>query len=360
MSQYYAVILEFSSQAVRLGFAHEPRELVCVCPDNPEWRKYAAPQRLPAPPAFLGLTSPCVDPKLRAELTASFANDASYLRLLRSHQNDSTQWHDWAADGYTGLARMVRRLLSTVLLISPSKSKLFVVDQGMLAAAKRAFCEAVLAQQSACVVFFSYSLCVAVASGVRDALVVHFGWERCKVAVVVDLRVVQTRQYVEFSHETVHYTYSMSSFDAEGGCENATGSSCGATEGTYHAVERRLQHDLSGDFDLATIALQKLPSVLADTIRRSSIDNRPLLARNIIMTGPLSQFGRLQEVVLQETSKQLYPMCVKGMETIGAWAGASLYCSTVLFKEEYDNWKHTQIGAGQLDARGDELECLHG
>lgn len=334
-NEYYAVILEFNSQIIKLGFAHEPKEHVCITPESPTWSRYIRQECFNPAPAFFGLSSHCFDDATKESFLSNASNDPRIKDMLQQYQQDQRRlrWYDWEIDNFRSLAQTVRFLISTGLMITPTKSKLFVVDPGLSMVAKRQFCDAVFDYQaSASVSFLPHAVCLALASGVRDAMIVNVSWDICKVSCLVDLRVVSSKEFVDFSHETIHYKVAMAK-----------------KSGVYKDIELQLKASAELDISLENHVLDKLPLELAKMIKKDTIDNRLPLASNIIMTGFLDSGKRLQEAILKLTSSCLKTMTAQGVENIGAWSGASIYCSTILFNEDYDDWKHIQISCGQLD-----------
>lgn len=347
-NEYYALILEFNARVVKLGFAREAIEHVQLTPSHPTWQKYAFQQQSQVEPSFLGLSSHCLDNELKIELLGNSRSDSALERMLEQYQKDYdlVQWFDWSTNGFVELSRLVRHLISTSLLVSPLFTKLFVVDNGLLALSKRMFCETMTKMLTcAAVVFLSYSLCTSIASGVSDALVIDFGWETCKIYTVIDYRVVRREEFVEFSHESIHYRI-MKNRGAD----------------SFSEVEMVIQDAVCESEDVfAELGLEQLPEVIANLIQKTAIDNRPLLSQNIIITGFFAQYSRFQMECFQETTKALQTLSANGLENLGAWCGASIYCSTILFTENYDDWKHMQIGSGKLTVESArELERYHG
>lgn len=335
-NEYYAVILEFNSQIVKLGFAHEAKEHVRITPESPTWSKYIRQKCFSQAPAFLGLSSHCIDESTRNSLLLNASNDPKLKDMIQQYQQDQKRlrWYNWEEDHFESLAQTIRYLISTSLMITPTKSKLFLVDSGLSVAAKRQFCEAIFKHQaSTSVSFLPHAVCLAIASGVRDAMVVDVNWNLCKVSCLIDLRIVSFKEFVDFSHESVHYAVAMTE-----------------KSNVYKDIELLLK-SLSelGNLNLADFALEKLPLELANMIKKIAVDSRLPLASNIIMTGFLGSGKRLQEAILKLTSSFLQTMTAQGVETLSAWAGASIYCSTILLNKDYDDWKHMQISQGQLE-----------
>lgn len=343
--EYFAVILEFNCQEVKLGFAHEPKEHVCIVPGHPLWDRYIMLENRDHVPSYLEFFSPCVDLELRKLLQSNAENDPKLSKMLLQYSSDgkNLEWYDWEADRFMALARLIRHLISSSLLISPSSSKLFLVDTGLSAVSKRNFCDAVFEQQaSASVSFLSHSLCSSMASGVRDALVVDLGWKSCKMSSVVDLRIVDCSESIEVSREASHYKYVLNS-EFKG----------------FGAVEKQLW-GASDPNALHSFSLQLLPQMIAHIIKKSSLETRRRLAEHIIFTGKLSNCHLLLELILSEVSQHLHTIRASALENLGSWAGASVYCSTVLLKEEYEDWKNMQISYGQSDQEvASELERWH-
>lgn len=335
-NEYYAVILEFNSQIIKLGFAHEAKEHVCITPESPIWSKYIRQECFSSAPAFLGLSSPCLNDTTKETLLLNANNDPILKVMLHQYKQDQRRlkWYNWEQDGFKSLAQTIRYLVSTSLMITPTKSKLFVVDSGMSMTAKRNFCDAIFSHlASASVSFLPHAICLAIASGVRDAIVIDINWDICKMSCLVDLRIVSSKEYVDFSHESVHYMAAIPK-----------------KSGVFRDIDFQLKTSAElVDATLEDLALEKLPFEIAHMIKKIPVDNRLPLASTIIMTGFLESEERLQEAILKLASLSLETMTAQGIESLGAWSGASIYCSTILFNENYDDWKHIQISHGQLD-----------
>lgn len=347
-NEYYAVILEFNFLSVKLGFARELREHVRIDSKHLLWSKFITKTPLNCHPSYLELSSHCLDKSLRDELCSKLETNPLYLRMLTSYvrDRDNLEWYDWSTDGYLALSRLVRHLLSTSLLVSPSKCKLFVVDSGMSATSKDQLCAALFKYQTCVsIAFLSLSLSVVMSSGLRNALVVDFGWDCCRISAIIDLQIIKCEHIVAFSHETIHFKFLLAHE-----IEN------------FNEVEERIRADARDDTcSLNALSLQELPSRLAEIIKKTSIDNRPLLAQNVIFTGRLLNYGPVAQLILRETHHKLKSMTIQAVANLGAWSGASLYCSTILLKENYNNWRHIQISRGQLDANSKkELEQYYG
>lgn len=342
--EYYAVIVEFSAQKVALGFAGEPQFHVCVTPTSPLWKKFVYSDNEIRYPTFLGLGS-----------HALLAEDKDKLRLCLSEDEKSTvsqynkdygtHWLCWKNDKFRALSRLVKHLILALLLISNASAKLFIIDGGMAAVEKALLCESLFAQNAAvAVTFLPRSPCLAISGGVENGTLVHFGWNECCVVCVCDLRCVSSRSLLEYSGESIHYLMVKSMRMNQDGDF--------ALVSTEMSIENETLQSL--------FSKDGLPARIAAEILALDIDSRPLVALNILFSGELALVLGLTEKIIEQVNHQLGTLQAQQTPCLGAWAGASLYCSVGLLRENPSKWKHKEITREKLSGTGwKELQYLN-
>ncbi|GEQ66435.1 hypothetical protein JCM33374_g98 [Metschnikowia sp. JCM 33374] len=334
-NEYYAVILEFSSREIKLGFVGDSSEHTRVTPESPLWKKFVpASKSTSTSPAFLQVDSHAIPVDLKDELLQSFNCLSPYQDVLSAYEADrnALKWYDWELDEYVTLSIIVRVLLSTRLLISPLKTKIFVIDSEFSAANKATLCKTFLGMKTAVTItYLPFSPCCCIGAGVENALVVSLDWSSCKVVPVLDLRSLPAREYVQFSGESIHYSPAIR--------HNSK---------TFEEIESDI---LSNDtiMEKAFFIENCLPAAIAGFVKSLDLDSRTCVAENIIFTGVRSHIPGIKGRLLTEIANFLQGYDVSGKVCLGAWAGASLYCSTTLLKIKGSEWKHMEVSKVNLE-----------
>lgn len=328
-NEYYAVILEFNSREIKLGFVGEASEHVKVNSESPLWRKLVPRTSSTASlPAFLEVDSHAISTEIQNEILQNLEDSEVYKELCQAYQRDKKdlKWFDWDLDNYLTLATLVKALLSTKLLIQPLKTKLFVLDSPFPAAKKSLLCKTFLNTKAVvAITFLPFSPCCCIASGVENALVVSMDWNSCKLIPVLDLRSLPPREFVQFSGESMHYSPSIL-HDSK----------------TFQDIELEIQK-CNSVVEEILFSENCLPVKIADFVKTLQIDSRACVVGNIIFTGLRSQIPGVKGRLLTEIASNLPGLNVSGKVCLGSWTGASLYCSTTLLKMKSTEWKHMEI-----------------
>lgn len=330
-NEYYAVTLEFSPRSIRLGFAGEATPHTEISWNTPVWNKFQTnkiPQK--ALPGYLETASHALSPEQQAQLTENVCELHEKVALTYRQDMTNNRFVFWQDDGYLALSRTLKHLLVAKLLISPGRTKLFVVDGGFSAVEKFQFCQALLTPTGiASVCFVPRSPCSAISANVENAVVVDFGWKDCSVVVVGDLRCILVDRFSRFSEEAVRYRLEEDL--------NSVGDLVVGRSGQKSVLENVL------------FGCDSLPQAIAQVIRKQAIDLRPVIAKNLVMTGELAHICGLKGRLIQEVQCLLPDVAVLGKETLGPMAGTSLYCSTTLLRHDRNKWKHLEVTREKLN-----------
>lgn len=342
-TEYYAVVLHFTPRLVQLGFVGEPRPHVELGPHSSMWNKFipVSPDGIPRQyPGYLGTQSHALDFGARTKLVAAIENQPALVKVVDQYNADFARntWTNWHTNEFRDLARLVKHCVSSSLLISAARCKLFVVDSGFLAVEKFQLGSALLGH-GACAAFSFLPLdpLCAIAACLDDAIVVNFAWLQCTVAVLADLRTLVTEHYTQYSEESVHY-----------------GSVANIGSGEFEEVEQRLlgafaDTDDTDDSHLLHSELKTLAASIAKLILTLELDTRAKVAPNIVFVGRLPDIPGFKTALLKHLKSQVPHLPISGKQCLGAWAGASLYCSTTLLRQENKKWKHREISKDRLD-----------
>lgn len=267
-----------------------------------------------------------------------------YKEMLKLHERDvaANCWFDWAEDEYVSLSQVVRTLLPNKLLVSTEASKLFVVARDLSAKQKYLLCRSIFQKGAAVsVTFLPHALCCAVSGGMEDAIVISLNWDCCSVVMVSDLRVLSSCEFTEYSGESIHYKRAMERSSRK-------------PEEAFDQVEASIISELDCGELFGT---NGLAGEIVKMLRLLPIDTRQLVAQNVAITGDcvLAELPRVKAKLVAEL-RELSGLAVSAKECLGPWGGASLYCSTTLFKEALAKWKHMEITRGKIN--GDTAKDL--
>lgn len=336
MSEYYAVVLQFSATEIKLGFAGESVPHVTLSPLSPTWKKFQPPttgqtQKLPR---YLGVGSRALEPEEKAKLIESIQSDPSTKNIVGQYTADLNygRWTHWHTNEYLHLARLLKYCVVQFLLVLPANCKFFIIDPNFPALQKYQLCSSLLKLKvCAALVFLPQAQLSAISAGLEDSVVVDFAWDECTVTVLGELRVLASATFHQYSEETVHYKVVE-------------------TKGTLNFEEVQKLNTKSGIEDLKLLSLLKgLPGKIADLILKLDIDAKAKVCENIVFTGALLESPGVKKAIIGEIQKLLPHLHISAKRTLGSWAGASLYCSTTLLRQDSRKWKHMEVSRDKLE-----------
>ncbi|QBM86653.1 hypothetical protein METSCH_A12990 [Metschnikowia aff. pulcherrima] len=334
-NEYYAVILEIDEREVKLGFAGESTAHVRVTSKTRLWKDLVPhSESRRSLPAFLQVDSHAISQSFKNDMLDELFSPGAYRDMLQAFERDRAEvkWFKWGSDNYRTLSAIVNLSLSSKLLVSPLKTKLFIIDKAYSALEKALVCKTFLRTNTAAsITFLPYSPCCCISSGVENALVVALEWSSCKLVPVLDLRSLPAKELVQFTGESVHYSPTLSHKTKN-----------------FEEVELEIYAD-KGIIESALFLNGELPAKIAAVVKGLEIDSRACVAENIIFTGSLSQISGVKGRILTEVASHLPGYNVAGKVCLGAWAGASLYCSTTLLKQKSSEWKHLEISRAGVE-----------
>lgn len=345
-NEYFAVILDFTSRTLRLGFAGEPSEHVLVDPRSTLWHKFLPTTNTTKSiaPHFLGLSSHAMEENQRNAIVDRMSQDKNYGDMLKLYHRDrdANCWFDWASDEYKSLAKLLKYLLPTKLLISPDATKFFVLDRGMSALNKQQLCRSFFSSRAAVsVTFLAHAPCCAISAGVFDAILISLCWDKCYVVMMSELRILHSESFPQYSGEAMHYGKFLSNEPK--------------TNATFDETEASIISEL----DCANLlGADGLHVELRRILQHLPIDVRKALVTNVIFCGDCvaTDIPRIKARLMLNLDEALGPLKASAKESLGPWCGASLYCSTTLLKQDALEWKHMEITRGTLESK--ELQKL--
>lgn len=325
-NEYYAIILELSPRKINVGFAGEASPLVSIRPDTPLWEKFQPPYEKDVYPRFFDLSSHSLTKEQKEELSSVLKNDKADSLILEKYQHDSQNgsFTFWELDGFRALGRLMKYVVVRNLMVSPCHVKIMVLDSGASALEKFQLCSVLLGPSGcACSVYFiPRASCISMAASVEDSVVVDFQWLECRISALSELRVVKEKCVETYSEETACYKMLRTVSDAEEAREKVN-------EGHF-------------------LSFKGLPEVLELLVEELAVDVRPKMVQNLVFTGDIALSVELQRSLVKEVQLLLPRLTVSGKYCLGAWAGASIYCSTSLLKHDMNDLRNREVTREKL------------
>lgn len=319
-NEYYAVILEISARKINIGFAGEAAPSISIRPDLPIWNRYQPPYK-ETYPRYFQLQSHSITQEQKEEILLSIKDDNESLNSLNAYQEAHRrgEFAFWEQDGYESLSRLLKHVVTKQLMVTPRYVKIMILDDDSSALDKFQLCSALLGPLGCAtsVFFIPRAPCISMAASVEDSLVVDFGWLECRVSALSELRVVKHTVTETYSEETIRFK----------GAESDDGSESAASKG------------------FAKFA--GLPKLLAKLIGDLAVDVRPQVLQNLVFCGDIASID-LQRHLVKETQKEFPKLTVSGKYCLGAWAGASIYCSTSFLKHDMNALRHKEVTMEKL------------
>lgn len=183
---------------------------------------------------------------------------------------------------------LIQKLIYKALFQKQYSSKrVFVVDHDFSEKLKLAIYEIFTELRAKSVIFLPWSVLAVLGANVRNGLVLKYTFESLKIQTVVDLRVIDCREYVSIN--------SMTKGDStqQGNTEN------------LKAMEKSEK-------------LDKVQEIIGNIIRRSPIDIRKVLRENVIVIGDESNKHHKIDLTMEKHRFETRP-------SDGCWIACSLY-----------------------------------
>lgn len=328
-NEFYIILVEFDTRSVKLGFAGERLPQSIINANSPLWNASVfSTEKVGDTPTHLNMGSHALEPDQRKQVEESLKDEKKYLAALRSHERDTpAQWFNWLSDHYRSLTRVIKTALSSQLLVTPRKCKLFIIDTDMSAAEKFLLCKQVLGFGcAASVLFLPHAPCSCLSAGTPDALIIRITWKNCAIVAVEDLRVVSVKTYQEFGIESLHYGVVSADTD------------------TFDEIQERVERHMQEPEYISSLA-----SLVRRSIGLLSSDTQLKIREKILIEMSFPTSSSIQIPLLQSINWDMGNVKFKGVLALGSWAGASIYVSTTLLKRPSKLWKLMEVDRLKLD-----------
>lgn len=333
--QYYPIILQLGSRFIRAGFAGDAVPIV---------RRRTN---------LYDLEGVHISP-----LGTSHAHFEDFGDEPNESKNDGSQvlWnYDLVGASLDKIEQVLERIIYDIyltdLLIDPKNCKVLVIEPPFFPVPLKNLISKVLLfhMHAQSVRFFPEPVMTTISSGSHSALVIDMGWNQTTITPVFDLRQLykyarSTTRAGRWLHEEVRKSLK------ENGCPYGfefverficeamyAGIASGSDENMYtfegHDIPMEVRYELienvffpsstSNEDDNA----QSIAELVSQCLHELGIDLRAALKGQIIITGGISHIPGIKSRLLMELADKCG---AGGIKSLGAWEGASLYCSTAL------------------------------
>ncbi|KAA8905006.1 hypothetical protein TRICI_005334 [Trichomonascus ciferrii] len=235
------------------------------------------------------------------------------------------------------LERLLRHMFNQELLVDAKQLRVMILPPTNCSIPLKQFISRVLFNRFnvTSITFQPAAPLAVLSSGSRCGLVIDLGWEELTVVPVYDLR-----EMIPQSSSTVRGAKAFHGRMAEILREE------GNEDMSFHQVENHINH---GDLrDASQTALKtavedvlfttpqdgheddnemNVVDLVAKVLNRLDIETRGAVSDNIMFTGIYSNIKGLQSMIIQRLKEKIGT--ARGIKTLGYWAGASLYVSSI-------------------------------
>ncbi|ODV81310.1 uncharacterized protein CANTADRAFT_203960 [Suhomyces tanzawaensis NRRL Y-17324] len=377
-NEYTPIIAEIGTRNIRIGFAGDPLPSATQCTSA----KYPY-QFHDEYPQFLDVDDSAMNKHQRANVIEQMVAEQPEIKQLIQiygserhkwiHLNRSPSGRTNATEEDWHLQDLLADMLRDDLVLAPRRCKVILVDRGFSIATKFRLCEQLLNRfKFKSVITCPSAVLSVMGANERNGLVLDFGWESLGVSLVVDLRDVSQRieEIFTLGGLTLHYMVVRELIRLDNPHVNEH---LLARKDLFEIVEdfimngmfvlpygERIDDHTLADFKITDDVFvpgllrykvvedlyfknESLRQSITGVLESTNIDTRPLLLDNVIIAGGVSGIPGFKYRMVQEIKAWTGAKGVVGKPTLGAWAGCSMYVSSVLVNEDKSVWKEQEV-----------------
>lgn len=366
-SEYHAVIINISTKSISAGFVGEaePATVLQLGPFKESCERALPPYfeldhsltALVRKNIIEGLTS---DPILK-DLSDIFTTEQFLWFPLRS----LLKCHSSATLSREVRAKVVDLLVNR-LLVTPSRTKIFLIDSFITESSKNIIYNELLYGVGVRSIYcIPEPILTIVGAQSKHGLVVDIGWDKISIIPVIDLRMVEECGYENFRKLTgthLHYytlhklleleNKELTQYLRSNSFEFVNNFITGCMYCKQDGEEQETQFTLSGinipnekryqPVHECFLSNHVLSKRILKVVERCPLDYRSKLMNSICFTGFVTSIPGFKSSILNQL-RELTSIKVQAIMTLGPYAGYSLYGSTKLVREEYSAWKAFEV-----------------
>lgn len=350
-NEYIPIVLDLGSRFTSIGYVGEPHPTITV----PTTRE-STPNEESFPP-YLDVSNYSLDHNERQLLKERIQADPVLCRVAEIHQQDLTaaQWPSQK------LHRSIKSLLSTKLLVLPTRCKVILIHDASLLENYK-LCKMLLFDlRIKSVMYQPSSIMTLIGANLRNGLVISIGWSSLKIDLIFDLRLLKEHSYRDDKFQTgysLHYRIIEKIIELE---DETLQEKLLLSADLFQIIDRfitkavfvRPQDTLEEAEDYEIIESVRVPGriryevvesmffasernlakTVCQIVEGTEVDLRTQLLENVVFDGGVTKIPGFKTRVLQEL-RQLSLRKYCGKMTIGAWSATSLYCAHALLKSD--------------------------
>lgn len=360
--EYTVIILEIGSRYIRAGIAGDvaPPIVVETAVKYPDHHVHS--QTLPA---YFGLQDSALTPEQRQQVWSKLIDDNPAVETLAEiYTGELHHWLHPLSLSYEYHLYCQLIDIFTRLLVTPRRTKVILIDSHFSARHRLKILQALLWKLKAkSVIVEPEAPLDVISTGNSDGLVLDIGWNQFRLQPVVDLRTLSVTEDFAFTGLSLHYK----TVEALIALKDARIDAVLALPDLFDVIERFIVNGMyvrqenspnhHEDYEIVPdvwaphrLRYEIVENLFFDgrfvaeinrIIDKATIDCRPILVSNIVITGGTARIRGFIPRVLRELS--LKQPKTKLNPSLGPWIGASLYVSTVLINEARPTWKEKEI-----------------
>ena len=364
-NEYYPVILDICSTFIRAGFAGDALPLVTIKSVDQNTQRASSS----VPPYYDVSDASMTSEQHDMVISSLFSSSAVIKRVSeiysKDHSNNPRQSKSISGNN---LQVKLSDIFNNHLLISPSKTKIIVVDSCYSILEKSRISTILLSKIGVkSIIWVPEPMLHVIGANNTNGLVVNVRWDLLLLNTIIDLRILSHLEDVKnFNGSSLHYKIIEKLIELEDEDVNALlerNDLFDIIENFIaNAVYVRPIDEKENDTRLFQISKgisipnrlryevveslffgeDKISQVIVSTVKKSPIDVRPVLLENIIITGETSNIPGFKTRLIREVRNLVIGNATCKV-TLGLWAGCSLYCSTTLVRQNEKVWKSQEI-----------------
>lgn len=366
-NEYTPIILEIGSRFIRAGIAGQSQPLSTVVTST----KFPSVDHQLVIPSFYGLQDAALTTSQYDLVSKELCLDQNTKTLSQQYSRELHKWIDFSTDFETLLHAKLLHLFSNELLVSPRKCKVILVDSNFAVVTKFQILHILLRKLMVkSVILQPESILSTIASDIENALVMDFGWQSFRIDLVIDLRNINNKtanEFVSFSGSALHYKFVLALIEV---LDVGVMEKLSSRDDFFELVEQFIMNAMyvkgrgdtpeNADFEIVDginipnrlqyevmegcfFSNDELVNIVDSVIRKATVDSRPMLLQNLVITGGVSNVPGFRSRLIDELRRFYNTLAVDSKDCMGSWSGCSMYVSCVLINQDKSVWKENEI-----------------
>ena len=381
-NEYTPIILEVGARFIKAGIAGQSQPLSTLV-TSVEFPETVHELEIPS---FFGLQDSALTSSQYDLLSTNLWLDPNIHSLSLQYTQELHKWINFHRDFESLLHGKLLKMFSSELLVSPRKCKVILLDCNYSVVTKFKIVQILLGKLMVkSVILQPESILSTVASDTENALIFDFGWHGFRIDLIIDLRNVNINTRTEFNSLTgteLHFKFVLKLFEV---LEKDVVERLTQRNDFFELIEQFIMtamyvnersdsnnsNELNDGFELVdgiTIPSrlryevieecffdnEELLRIVDSVIQKSTVDSRPLLLQNVVITGGVSNVPGFRCRLVEELRHYFKDAKIDSKVCMGSWSGCSLYVSLVLVNQDKSVWKEKELTRDMFNSLSNE------